>query len=78
MVNSEIVKTTGKPVDTISSSGLRSDNEASSRPATVNCGGFYTPDTRRLGYGSDGVSAPGGSGPVSRGGGVSQAGRGRR
>lgn len=78
-MNSEIAKVVGKPQSTVTGSGMRSDNEASRRPRTVNCGGAYCPDARRLGFGSEGVNAPSmGSGPVNRDGGVSQAGRARR
>ena len=79
MINSEISKLVGAPPSTVTGSGMRSDNEASKRSRTVSLGGFFTPDTRRLGFASDGVSAPSmGSGPVNRDGGVSQAGRARR
>ena len=74
MVNSEAAKTTGQPVNCDAGCGIRSDNEASKRPASVSLGGFYTPDSSGLGYGVGGVSTPGGG----NGGSVSQPGRARR
>ena len=65
-------KVTGTPRPA-SGDYLRADYEASGRAKTLNLGGFYTPDTRRITYGSAGVSGGGG-----QGGKVSQAGRARR
>lgn len=60
-VEPHIAEVVGTPVP-CHTHNLRSDNEASKRPTTVNLGGFYTPDTRRISYGSAGVNAPGSGG----------------
>ena len=60
-----IVKVVGQPVPCYTHN-IRSDNEASRRPSTVNLGGFYTPDTQRLGYGADGVGGAMGGGDAKK------------
>ncbi len=65
MSDAHTAKVTGQPRPA-TGDYLRADNEASQRAETVNLGGFYTPDTRRIKYGSAGISVPGGGAGGSR------------
>ncbi len=58
-LNPDITKVTGKTVARVSDG--QHTRAGQSRPPTVNLGGAYTPDTRRLSYGSAGVGGSSGS-----------------
>ena len=59
-LNSDVSKVTGNTVTRVSDGNYTRSGQ--SRPATVNLGGAYTPDTRRLMYGVGGVATGGGGG----------------